>query len=114
LVLKLNKLASICINGEEAVAQFGVGPGGSGPIENSEEIVCDILTEVISTLFKIYTRIFETSEALKLKIEAEKIKHRNTDDKLDASQAAELMETHSNGSDIPEQICKMSETEIQQ
>ena len=35
----------------------GSGPGGSGPIENDDELVCDILTEMISALFKIFSRL---------------------------------------------------------
>ena len=42
----------------------GIGPGGSGPIQNDEEIICDILTEVISTLFKMYTRLLDQKETL--------------------------------------------------
>jgi len=42
-----------------------MGPGGSGPIQNDEEIVCDILTEIISTLFKMFTRLHEKHEKIK-------------------------------------------------
>lgn len=42
-----------------------MGPGGSGPIQNDEEIVCDILTEIISTLFKMFTRLHAKQEKIK-------------------------------------------------
>jgi hypothetical protein len=42
----------------------GSGPGGSGPVENNDEIICDVLTEIISTLFKIYTRLIDHKEQL--------------------------------------------------
>ena len=62
-----------------------MGPGGSGPIENNEEIVCDILTELISSLFKLYSRILESSEALRLKVEQEKKQYLSKENKLEAS-----------------------------
>lgn len=62
-----------------------MGPGGSGPIENNEEIVCDILTELISSLFKLYSRILESSEALRLKVEQEKKQYVSKENKLEAS-----------------------------
>ena len=49
--------------------QGGSGPGGSGPVENNDEIICDILTEIISTLFKIYTRLIDHKEQLRSQIE---------------------------------------------
>ena len=61
LIVKLIELAQKCINGQNhsfnagVTGNFsspgGIGPGGSGPIQNDEEIICDILTELISTLF---------------------------------------------------------------
>ena len=50
------------------LTQIGMGPGGSGPIQNDEEIVCDILTEIISTLLKMLTRLQSKHEKLKAKI----------------------------------------------
>jgi len=40
-------------------------PDGPGPFENEEETLCDILTELISILFKVYSKIWETTEDLK-------------------------------------------------
>lgn len=69
LVFKLNKLAKACINSTfdssstnmdvTQTSFLGMGPGGSGPIQNDEEIVCDITTEIISTLFKLFSRLLE-------------------------------------------------------
>ena len=42
-----------------------------GPVENNEEIVCDILTEIISTLFKMYTRLLDKIDYLKFQIDKE-------------------------------------------
>ena len=41
-----------------------MGPVGTGPILNDEEIVCDILTEIISTLLKIFTRLQKKCERI--------------------------------------------------
>jgi len=75
MVLKLNKLAKMAISGGNAfsVTNYsqnqthngfatptqGAEPDGSGPIQNTEEVVCDILTEIISTLFKIFCRLLD-------------------------------------------------------
>ena len=71
MVMKLNKLAKMTIAGPNAFSvttnqlngftpnQGGAEPDGSGPIQNNEEVVCDILTEIISTLFKIFCRLLD-------------------------------------------------------
>lgn len=83
MIAKLIELSQVCINGSNhtnnASAQAiynqtgtfsspnghaGIGPDGSGPIQNDEEIICDILTEITSTLFKMYTRLIEQQEIL--------------------------------------------------
>ena len=70
LINNFIELSKICINGNNhhmnqtaynlkstnATGFMGQGPNGSGPIENDEELVCDILTEMISALFKIFNR----------------------------------------------------------
>jgi hypothetical protein len=75
----LIELAQKCINGQNhsfnagVTGNFsspggidgGIGPGGSGPIQNDEEMICDILTELISTLFKMYSRLLEEDDQLK-------------------------------------------------
>lgn len=89
MVIKLIKLAKKTINGQstntfnatnynqaQTINGFqgpinGICHDGSGPIQNDEEIICDILTEVISTLFKIYIRLLEQQEDLKELIEEE-------------------------------------------
>ena len=48
-----------------------MGPGGSGPIVNNDEIICDILTEIISTLFKMHSRLIDEVETLQIKIKKE-------------------------------------------
>ena len=108
--MKLSKLAKICINGDFE-GQGGSGPGGSGPITNNEEIICDILTEIISTLFKMYRRLLETIEKLKYQIEKEKntVGHSH----ISARKAASQIEmSNDDGDEIPEQIEKLTETEI--
>ena len=65
----------------------GIGPGGSGPIQNDEEIICDILTEVISTLFKMYTRLLDQKETLVQQKLAELDKQKSQSEKS-AQQAA--------------------------
>ena len=71
------ELAQKCINGQNhsfnatvtgnfsSPSPGGIGPGGSGPIQNDEEMICDILTELISTLFKMYSRLLEQEDLLK-------------------------------------------------
>lgn len=76
MVIKLNQLAKMTINGPNTfnttnynqgqtlngfptAAAQGAGPDGSGPISSNEEVVCDILTEIISTLFKILCRLLD-------------------------------------------------------
>lgn len=73
MVMKLNKLAKMAISGGNSFGATsyyqtansfptpsqGVEPDGSGPIQNYEEVVCDILTEIISTLFKIFCRLLD-------------------------------------------------------
>ena len=71
LIIKLNQMAKICINGH--FEGQGQGPNGSGPMVNSEEVICDILTEIISTLFKMHRKLSENIEKLKYSIEKEKI-----------------------------------------
>ena len=71
MVMKLNKLAKMTIAGPNAFNvttnqlngftpnQAGAETDVSGPIQNNEEVVCDILTEIISTLFKIFCRLLD-------------------------------------------------------
>jgi len=72
MVIKLNKLAKMTIAGPNAfsVSSYNQHNGfpnpnqggeadGAGPIQNNEEVVCDILTEIISTLFKIFCRLLD-------------------------------------------------------
>ena len=71
MVMKLNKLAKMTIAGPNAfnvtayngshfsTPHQGAEADGSGPIQNHEEVVCDILTEIISTLFKIFCRLLD-------------------------------------------------------
>ena len=63
LIVKLNQMAKICINGD--FEGQGQGPNGSGPIVNNEEVICDILTEITSTLFKMFTRLHDKQEKIK-------------------------------------------------
>ena len=36
----------------------------SGPIDNDDELICDILTEMVATLFKVFTRLNNRKESL--------------------------------------------------
>lgn len=107
MVIKLNKLAKMTINGQNAFSAtnynqtqtlngfptptHGAGPDGSGPIQNNEEVVCDILTEIISTLFKIFCRLLDQQEDLNERIAEEKKQTAEMNSKSAANAAADVM-----------------------
>ena len=84
-------MAKICINGN--FEGLGTGPNGSGPMTNNEEVICDILTEIISTLFKMYRKLHENVEKLKYTIEKEKMTQKSGSQyQVSAKKAASQME----------------------
>lgn len=117
LVLKFNLLARVCIHGEfqhddsgPMLEQNGSGPNGSGPIANSQEMVCDILTEVISTIFKMHCRLSDKIDHLRMRRQKEL---EDTESKqVSAAKAVSQMNLSQNSDDIPEQIDKLTDTEI--
>ena len=73
----------------------------AGPVENNEEIVCDILTEIISTLFKMYTRLLDKIDYLKFQIDKENKGSKSKN--ISAAKAAVQIEMSGNSDDdIPE------------
>ena len=107
MVMKLNKLAKMTIAGPNAFSvttynnqnqlngftpnQGGHESDGSGPIQNNEEVVCDILTEIISTLFKIFCRLLDQQEDLNERIAEEKKEKAEMNSKSAANAAADVM-----------------------
>lgn len=69
-----------------------MGPGGSGPIQNDEEIVCDILTEVISTLLKMLTRLHSKQEKLKAKMKGSQDEGQVQQAQSELKETTELMD----------------------
>ena len=104
MVIKLNKLAKMTIAGPNAfsVSSYNQHNGfpnpnqggeadGAGPIQNNEEVVCDILTEIISTLFKIFCRLLDQQEDLNERIAEEKKQKTEMNSKSAANAAADVM-----------------------
>ena len=46
------------------LTQISLKADGSGPIENDEELICDIMTEMVATLFKIFSRLVAKRDKL--------------------------------------------------
>lgn len=90
--------------------QNGSGPNGSGPIANCKEMVCDILTEVISTIFKMYSRLSDKIDHLRIRRQKEKDDSESK--QVSAAKAVSQMHLSQNSDDIPEQIERLTDTEI--
>jgi len=72
-------------------------------VQNDEETVCDILTEIISTLFKMYSRLLDKQDRLKVKI-AEEQNEESKANTMSAKNAATEMLHEDDEENIPEKI----------
>ena len=75
-------------------------------------MVCDILTEIISTLFKMYTRLLDKIDYLKFQIEKEK-RDAAKSKVNSAAKAAVQIEMSANSDDISEHIEALSANQVE-